>query len=348
MGRAWAEEDDGAGLAELLAAARGGDEKAFGRLVGPLRDELRAHCYRMLGSVHDAEDAVQETLDRAWRGLARFEDRGSIRAWLYKIATNRSLTLIERRGRRELPTDLSPGGAPATEVAWLEPYPDRLMGWTAGLEPEARVLARESVELAFVAALQHLSAVQRAVLLLRDVLGYAAREVADLLDTTVAAVNSALQRARKEVAGLLPEATQQQTLRAPGEAAQRELARRYMSAWEAGDVDAIVAMLAEDAKYSMPPLTAWYRGRAGIRGFLLAAPLKHRWRFLPARANGQLAFGTYMWDEERDGYVPTGLDLIVVRGTEIAEVVSFLTADFAEFGLPILLGRDEFPDRGGL
>ncbi|MFG6196618.1 sigma-70 family RNA polymerase sigma factor [Nonomuraea sp. JJY05] len=317
--------------AELLAAARGGDELAFGRLVGPLRDELRAHCYRMLGSVHDAEDAVQDTLDRAWRNLARFEDRGSIRPWLYKIATNRSLTLIERRGRRELPADLDPAGG---EVAWLEPYPDSLMAWTAGLGPEARVVARESVELAFVAALQHLSAVQRAVLLLRDVLGYAAREVAELLDTTVAAVNSALQRARRNLAELLPPSTQRQTLGELGEAGSRELARRYAAAWEAGDVDAIVAMLAEDAKYSMPPLAAWFEGRDRIRGFLLDGPLKERWRMLPARANGQLAFGTYMWDEKRAAYLPAGLDLLAVRGGQVAEVVSFLEAGFADFGLP--------------
>ncbi|TMR10709.1 sigma-70 family RNA polymerase sigma factor [Nonomuraea turkmeniaca] len=328
-----------ADTAELLAAARAGDRDAFGRLVGPLREELRAHCYRMLGSVHDAEDAVQDTLDRAWRTMARFEDRGTIRAWLYKIATNRALTLIDRRGRRELPTDLSPEAAPVAEVAWLEPYPDRLMGWTAELGPEARVVARESIELAFVAALQHLSARQRAVLLLRDVLGYAAAEAADQLDTTVAAVNSALQRARKVLAELLPEPSQRQTLDALGEPGQRDLARRYAAAWEAGDVDAIVAMLTEDAKYSMPPLTAWYQGHDGIRGFLAEGPLTSRWRFLPARANGQLGFGTYMWDERRAMYVPAGLDLIVVRGTRIAEVVSFQGADFGDFDLPPELPR---------
>jgi RNA polymerase sigma-70 factor (ECF subfamily) len=322
---------------ELLDAARAGDDEAFGHLVGPLRDELHAHCYRMLGSVHDADDAVQETLVRAWRALERFEDRGSVRAWLYKIATNRCLTLIERRGRRELPTDLSPAGAPLAETVWLEPYPDQRLGWTAELGPEDRVVARESVELAFVASLQHLSALQRAVLLLRDVMGFAAREVAALLDTTVAAVNSALQRARKVLDGLLPPTTQQATLGAMDDAARRELARRYASAWERGDVDAIVGMLADDAKYSMPPLAAWYEGHDSIRGFLVDGPLTSRWRFLPAQANGQLAFGTYMWDEDRAVYVAAGLDLLDLRGSEVAEVVSFLDADFTAFGLPVEL-----------
>jgi RNA polymerase sigma-70 factor (TIGR02960 family) len=318
--------------AELLDAARGGDDLAFGRLVEPWLGELHAHCYRMLGSLQDAEDAVQETLVRAWSGLDRFEDRGSIRPWLYKIATNRCLTLIERRGRRELPADL--GSAPLTETVWLEPYPGERLGWTAALTPEARVLALESVELAFVASLQHLSALQRAVLLLRDVLGFAAREAAELLDTSVAAANSALQRARKVIAGLLPEATQQATLSSLGEEEQRDVVRRYVAAWEAGDIDAIVAMLTDDAKYSMPPLTAWFSGHDGIRKFLEEGPLTSRWRFLPALANGQLAFGTYLWDEDSGAYVPGGLDLLTLDRAKIAEVVSFLEADFAAFGLP--------------
>ena len=329
---------------QLLAAARAGDGDAFGRLVGPLRDELRAHCYRMLGSVHDAEDAVQDTLDRAWRGLERFEDQGSIRPWLYKIATNRSLTIIERRGRRELPTDLSPG-APPVESAWLEPYPDHLMSWTARLGPEDRVVAQESVELAFVAALQHLSARQRAVLLLRDVLSYAAGEVAGLLDTTVPAVNSALQRARKVVADLKADASQHRTLDALGEAAQRELAKRYAIAWETGDIDAIVAMLTEDARYSMPPLSEWYEGHGAIRGFLAEAVPGNRWRFLPAGANGQIAFGTYLWNDERGAYLPAGLDLLALRGGRVAEVVSFLDADFPAFGLPAQLAAHRSPLR---
>lgn len=304
------------------------DEDSFRDLVEPLLGELHAHCYRMLGSDHDAEDCVQETLLRAWSSLDRF-DGANLRAWLYKIATNRCLTLIERRGRRELPTDLS---APQAEVAWLEPYPSQRMAWTDQLSPEERVVALESVELAFVASLQHLSALQRAVLLLRDVLAFAASEVAELLDTTVAAVNSALQRARK----VLPSgASQQTTLAELGEPAQRELARRYLTAWEAGDVDAIVTMLTDDAKYSMPPLPLWFQGHDGIRGFLLDGPLRARWKFLPTTANGQLAFATYMLSDGR--YVPQGLDLLVLRGSAIAEVVSFLEADFAEFGLPVEL-----------
>ncbi|MFF5215825.1 sigma-70 family RNA polymerase sigma factor [Micromonospora sp. NPDC000442] len=330
----------------MLAAARAGDGAAFGRLVGPLRDELRAHCYRMLGSLHDAEDAVQDTLDRAWRGLDRLDDHAGIRPWLYRIATNRALTLIGRRRRRELPTGLGPDTTPTTEVAWLQPYPDRLMAWADHLDPAARVIARESVELAFVTALQQLSARQRAVLLLRDVLGYPAREVADLLDTTVVAVNSALRRARAVLAGLLPDRTQQRALGALGGPARRDLARRYAAAWETGDVETLVAMLAEDARYSMPPQRVWYQGRTAIEGFLAEAVLSHRWRFLPASANGQLAFGTYLWDDAQGSYRPAGLDLLALDGSRVSEVVSFLDAPFPEFGLPARLCEDESATRG--
>lgn len=308
---------------ELIAAAREGDADAFGRLVAPYRDELRAHCYRMLGSPHDAEDAVQESLVRAWRGVGNLDDRGFVRAWLYKIATNRCLTAIERRGRRELPVDVDPG-APAGEINWLEPYPDT--------SPEAHYLAREGVELAFVAALQHLTALQRAVLILREVLGFSAAQVAEQLDTSPASVNSALQRARKVIDSATP--TQQTVLRDLGDDATRAIVTRWSDAWHLGDVDAIVAMLADDARYSMPPLPEWYRGRDDIRAFLLRGPLRSRWRLLPTTANGQLAFGTYLWDEAAGRYLPGGLDVLTIQGGHITEVTSFLTADLTRFRLP--------------
>ena len=313
--------------AELLHAARSGDSSAFEQLVAPYRGELQAHCYRMLGSLHDAEDAVQDSLLRAWRSVASLDERGFVRAWLYKIATNRCLTALERRSRRELPVDLPPG-TPATEIIWLEPYPDSL--------PEARYLARESVELAFVAALQHLSAIQRAALILRDVLGFTAAEVAEQLDTSTASVNSALQRARKVIDSNTPD--QQTVLRELGHDAVAAIVTRWTDAWQAGDVDAIIAMLADDVRYSMPPLPEWYRGLDEVRAFLLRGPLQSRWRFLPTTANGQLAFGTYMWDETAREYVPGGLDILTIRTARVAEITAFLTADLTRFGLPTRIG----------
>jgi RNA polymerase sigma-70 factor (ECF subfamily) len=319
--------------ATLLASARAGDDDAFGRLVEPHRRELQAHCYRMLGSLHDAEDALQESLVRAWTGLGTFDGRGPIRPWLYRIATNRCLTLLDRRARRELPADLRPG-APLAEVAWLEPYPDRFLG------PEAGVEQRERVELAFVAALQHLSARQRAALVLREVLGFSAAEVADLLGASVAAVNSGLQRARRVLAERTPVVSQQATLRALGDDTVKELADRYAAAWHAADVDALVAMLAKDATYSMPPRVEWYRGRDEIRAFLLRGPMPYRWRFLPCRANGQLAFGTYVWMDDQGAYSFAALDVVAVDDRQISDVVSFLSRDlWKEFGLPARLER---------
>ncbi|TQM35532.1 RNA polymerase subunit sigma-70 [Pseudonocardia cypriaca] len=301
-------------------------EAEFTAAVAPFRGEVTAHCYRMLGSLADAEDIVQETWLRAWQAWPGFRPRlddreRSVRAWLYKIATNRCLTFLGRTARRELPTAVTPGEA--QEVRWLEPLPDGLMSYADHLDPAERLVAWESVELAFLVALQHLPPRQRAALLLREVLGYSAAETADLLDTSVAAVNSALQRAR------LPRAQPAPDRDAPGTA---ELARRYAAAWEAGDVEAIVAMLAEDARFSMPPLPEWYAGRDAIREFLVTGPLTDRWRFLPTSANGMPAFATYSWDGT--AFVPMGLDVLTVRDGVVQEVVSFLEADFSRFGLP--------------
>ena len=312
--------------ADVLSAARSGDADAFERLVGPYRGELLAHCYRMLGSLHDAEDAVQESLVRAWRSVGGLDERGFVRAWLYKIATNRCLTALDRYSRRELPFDVLPG-TPDTEVSWLEPYPDQ--------SPEARYLAKESVELAFVAALQHLSPLQRAALILREVLGFSAAEVASQLDTSTAAVNSALQRARKVIGAT--GVSQQSVLRDLGPDGVEEIVSSWINAWQAGDVDGIVAMLADDARFSMPPLPEWYRGPEAIRAFLTGGPLLSRWRFLPTSANGQLAFGTYLWDDDAGAYVPGGLDVLSIRDGRVAEIISFLSADFTDFGLPASL-----------
>ena len=309
--------------AEVLDAARSGDAAAFERLVSSYREELLAHCYRMLGSRHDAEDVLQEALVRAWRGVGGLDERGFVRAWLYKIATNRCLTALERLGRRELPFDVHPG-TPATEISWLEPRPDP--------SPEASYLAREAIGLAFVAALQHLSALQRAVLILRDVLGFSAAEVAELLDTSTASVNSALQRARKTID--TTRVSRQSMLHELGSDAVNEIGRRWIDAWQDGDVDAIVAMLADEARFSMPPLPEWYRGTDAIRAFLVDGPLRSRWRFLPTSANGQLAFGTYLWDHDAGAYLPGGLDVLTLHNGQVSEIVSFLTADLTDFGLP--------------
>ena len=328
---------------QLLSAARKGDEEAYRRLVEPRRAELHAHCYKMLGSVHDAEDALQDALLRAWRGIGRFEGRSSLRAWLYRIATNTCMDLAGKR--RVLPIDFGPGadphdspGVPVVEDVWVEPYPDTELSYEE----------REGVELAFVAALQHLPATQRAVLILREVLGFSAQEVADTLDTTVASVNSALQRARKAVDERMPERSQQETLRALGDEKVSEIVERYMAALESGDVDRVVELLTEDATWSMPPCPMWFRGIETVSAFLTDYPLNERWRHIPTRANGQLAVGCYMWDGDR--YAAAVLDVITLRAEKVVNVTAFLAPwvfrrfgeaegfmteeMFARFGLP--------------
>ena len=320
---------------DLLTAARAGDENAFAALVEPHRRDLHAHCYRMLGSLQDAEDALQDALLRAWRGLRRFEGRASLRTWLHRIATNACLDLAKRRPARVLPIDYGPPadphdgpGPPLTESVWVEPYPDEHLAYEQ----------RESVELAFVAALQHLPASQRAVLILREVLGFSAREVADTLQTSVPSVNSALQRARKAVDERLPAQSQQATVRALGDKRLEQLVSAYVDAWEAGDVEAVTALLAEDAALAMPPRATWFRGLDACRIFLAERALARRSRLVRAHANGQVAFATYLWDPDRECYEGHVIQVLTLRGDRIAEVTAFVEpALVAQFGLPATL-----------
>jgi RNA polymerase sigma-70 factor (ECF subfamily) len=330
---------------QALDAARAGDEGAFARVVEEHRGELQAHCYRMLGSLHDAEDALQETLLRAWRGLPEFVGRSSLRTWLYRIATNVSLDALGRRPKRVLPVDYGPLGTglnddvgkPLVESVWIEPYPDEALGTAEGYaSPEARYEQREAVELAFIAALQLLPATQRAVLILREVLGFSAREVSESLDTTVASVNSALQRARKTVEERLPDRSQQETLRVLGDERVRELVDSYVEAWAQGDVDAVKALLAEDAVFSMPPWSMWWRGRDTIAGF--APEAKDTCvsaRALPTRVNGQPAVAYYGEDADTGRHLPLAIDVFTLEGALIKEITAFVTPEiFPRLGLP--------------
>jgi RNA polymerase sigma-70 factor (ECF subfamily) len=318
---------------DLLEAARRGDEGAYRDLVEGYRGELHAHCYRMLGSVHDAEDALQDALLRVWRGLPRFQGRSSLRSWLYKITTTACLDIVERRKKRVLPIDLGPAsdpldgpGEPLVESVWIEPYPDGDHVGDGYAAPDARYEQRESVELAFIAAVQHLPATQRAVLIMRDVLGFSAQEAAESLETTVPSANSALQRARRTVEERLPEQSQQATLRALGDDELRGLVENYMDALQRGDVERMVSMLADDAAWSMPPLASWYRGDE-LPTFLRVGPLsgEWRWKHLPARVNGQLTSAAYSWVEEEGAYLPFALDVLTLEGRKIKEVTAFIT-----------------------
>jgi RNA polymerase sigma-70 factor, ECF subfamily len=327
---------------EFIEAARAGDEDAFRRLVEPHQAALRAYCYRMLGSVQDAEDALQDALLSAWRGLPRFEGRSSLRSWLYRIATNACLKTIERRPKRVLPVDFGPAAdphddpaSPLVESLWVEPFPDDRLGDDLA-RPDAVYEKRESVELAFIAALQHLPARQRAVLLLREVLGFSGGEVAAALDSTPEAVYSALQRAHSAIERL-PDRSQQATLSTLGHVRLRRLVDRYVEAWERGDVDELAAMLTEDAAMAMPPRPTWYQGRDAVAAFLRAWPLAGdlRSRLIPTSANGQLAFGHYTRGGETGNYLAHGVQVLTLRGDEIETMTVFLTPEaLATFGLP--------------
>ena len=327
---------------ELLEAACAGDEEAFRLLVEPQRPGLHAHCYRMLGSLHDAEDALQDALLRAWRGLCGFGGRSPFRSWLYRITTNACLDVRARRPKRVLPIDYAQPAVgdvdePVSQSVWLEPYPDQIVGLEEGYAgPAARYDTRESVELAFVAALQHLPPRQRAVLILREVLGFSAKEVAESLDTTVASVNSALQRARKAIDERLPEKSQLATMRSLGNEGVREIVEQFVDAFERADVDAIVSLLSEDATFEMPPYPKWYRGREAIAdSWLMPGRPPSHLRYVPTRANGQLAVAAYALEPERGRYLPIALDVLTLRGREVVAVTAFRSPElFPRFGLP--------------
>jgi RNA polymerase sigma-70 factor, ECF subfamily len=322
-------------------------DREFMALVEPMRGELMAHCYRMLGSVHDAEDLVQETYIRAWRAFHGFEGRSSLRTWMYQIATNTCLTALQSRKRRPLPTGL---GAPAAdptdpvqarpEISWLEPMPDTLVAGTAPQDPEATAVTHDSIRIAFIAALQHLTPTQRAVLILRDVLNWRAAEVAAALDTTVAAVNSALQRARAQVEKLAPAEEASSHLSADDPEVKAKL-ERYVAAFEAYDFDALTELIHEDAIQSMPPFDLWLDGREDIFTWWDGPGIGCKGsRVLPVvSANGSPAFGQYKPSESGDGYEPWALQVLELSGGGIAELTFFLDVEtlFPLFGLPLRL-----------
>jgi RNA polymerase sigma-70 factor (ECF subfamily) len=341
---------------QLLEAARRGDENAFAALTEPHRRALHAHGYRMLGSLHDAEDALQETMLRAWRGLASFEGRSSLRSWLYSIATNVCLRAIERRPKRVLPIDYGPPagphdglGAPVIESVWVEPYPDERLGIEDGLAgPEARYERRESVELAFIAALQHPAGApaRRAHPARRArVLGARGRRDAR---HDAARRRSALQRAHKAADERLPERSQQAMLGSLDDQGVRAIVEGFVDAWERADVDAVVAMLASDAAVTMPPIPTWDRGREAVTTFLETVVLTgdKRWRVVPVRANGQLAFGRYIWDEDRRTFAAHSISVLTLEGWLIAEFTTFLDPELLpRFGLAMDFPSGAYPQQ---
>jgi RNA polymerase sigma-70 factor, ECF subfamily len=324
-----------------LTLARAGDENAFRELTEPYRHELQLHCYRIVGSTQDAEDLVQETLLAAWRGLDGFTEQASIRTWLYRIATNRSLDALRanaRRPQRLEPMTDPPTPSRMTEPIWLEPYPDVLIEGIADQAPgpEARYEHKEATGLAFVAGLQHLPPQQRAVLVLRDVLGFHASEVAAILDTSEASVNSLLRRARTSLEGRLPAAGRDRAP-LPNSRRERDVVGRFANALEDGNVDTVVALLTDDAWLTMPPYPYQYQGGAAIGNFLRIRDTRHETplRLVPTRANGQPAFGCYFPVPHCDIARAYGLLVLTLAGSKIAEISFFADSGvFPHFGLP--------------
>jgi RNA polymerase sigma-70 factor, ECF subfamily len=331
--------------AEVLAAVRAGDEAAFATLAERYRRELHVHCYRMLGSFDDAEDLVQETFLRAWKARAGFEGRSLFRTWLYRIATNACLSALARSSRRVMPTDLVPGSTGYAEpvwdheVPWLQPYPDHLLEPVAPseAEPDAVVVSRETIELAYLAAIQHLPPRQRAVLLLRDVLAWPAKEVAALLETSVPSVNSALQRARATMRRRLPARRLDWTSASRPTDEERSVLQRFMDAHERHDVAAFAALLREDARQTMPPAALWFDGRDAIRALAevyLAPETFGDFRLVATAANRQPAAAAYLRFHGEASYRLVGLNVLRIEGGEIVAIDSFAPELITAFGLP--------------
>jgi RNA polymerase sigma-70 factor (TIGR02960 family) len=339
-------------IGDLMTRARTGDGEAFRQLTEPHRRELLVHCYRMLGSVHDAEDVLQDTLLAAWEGLGGFEQRASIRTWLYRIATNRCLNARRSRGRRpitawNIPELEPPEPTRLGDVTWLEPLPDRLLEGAIDvpLGPEAHYEQADTISLAFVTALQRLPARQRAVLVLRDVLGYRADEVAAMLDSTVDSVKSALKRARSALPRRLPPAAEREPAPASGSPAEQAVVDKLTSAYQSGDVDTLIALLTVDACLSMPPIALEYHGRDAVAGFYSAVGFRHgrRLDLVPTRANGQLAFGVYLHAPTGAICEAIGVDVLTLTGDRISAITHFDTSVLPSFGLPST--RDPGVDR---
>jgi RNA polymerase sigma-70 factor (TIGR02960 family) len=326
--------------ADLMSRARAGDGEAFRALTERHRRELQVHCYRMLGSFQDAEDALQDTLLTAWQGLAGFEGRASIRTWLYRIATSRCLNALRSASRRpakkwDIPEFEPPEPTRVGEFVWLEPYPDVLLEGAIDmpLGPEARYEQTESISLAFVTALQVLPPRQRAVLILREVLGYHAHEVADMLDSTVESVNSALKRARASLERRLPPTGEREPPPTPDSPAEQALVAKFVRAYEAADIDALVALLTDDIYVSMPPIPFEYQGRDVVARFCASLLRARTFDLVPTRANGQPAFGAYLRAPTgiRHG---TGLLVLTFAGDRICALTRFENSALPWFGLP--------------
>jgi RNA polymerase sigma-70 factor (TIGR02960 family) len=329
--------------AALLSRARTGDSTAFDRLMAPRQRPLHAHCYRMLGSPHDADDALQETLLAAWRGLASFEGRSTLATWLYQISTHVCLRLIAQRPWRRESPDHGPSlhttaelGEMVSGPVWLEPLPEAEAPWHADTrdDPAVSLARRESVALAFVAALQHLPGTQRAVLLLREVLEYSALEVAEMLGISVAAVNSALQRAQKAVKGRLPAVSQPAELQALGADGVQQLLAAFLAAWDARDVQELTRLFTDDVRFTMPPLPSWFDGIVDVQKFIAERVFATPWRMLPLLANGQPGFACYQQFEGEAQFRLGAITLLSLRGGRISGLHSFLDpALYRRFGL---------------